>query len=423
MNDRLGVRRWSLCVAMAVLAGAARADDGIWLGISTAYGTAANWVDGIIAGGAGATMTSYSANGISLPTPPAAGISTNIVLGHIRVPEDAQSNANIPMYPGFGMYGHTGSLVLDSGVPGEPATIRNDCVTNTARMYIRSDLTLRSDLLISYNPTNWMKNPHTALYLTGDIAEEGGPCGLTVDNGTPQNQIALFGENAFTGDIEVRQGGLRAQSYTRLGGPGRQFGRDNTVIVTNEDSQLDLGGFSFGPDQSLVLAGFGMIGYGTSGRHGALAASQQTPCYTSVWSGPVTLAGNAAVGMGYCSYYPRKTGGPIALSGPISDQGMGYTLYKTSFNTLFLRGTNTYGGGTVISNGYLSATCKENLGTGPLVCAGGAFLFETPWDLTSAGVALTNAPGQDVRLRTAGQNVTFQGELGPFNANVYKSGH
>ena len=424
MNKKI-VRWMAVCAAGLWVAGSALATNGTWTTTgNTDYGTTNNWLGGVIAGGAGSTLFSYTWTGIDLPVPATAGASTNVVLGNIVIPSDATTGANILINPGFGAYGHTGLLILDSGVPGLAATIQNNCITNTGRMKIRADIQLKSDLFISYNATNLFSGnrgalaaPSTALYLTGKISEDGTRRGLTVANGFPQHQIALLGDNTFSGDIVVGQGQVRAQAYTRLGGEGHQFGRDNTVIATNAGSQVDLGGFTFGADQRLRISGCGVGGFGV------LAASQQAPCYTSVWSGPITLVGDSAVGMGYCSYYPRKIGGAIALAGTIDDQGAGRKLIKNSLNALFLRGTNTYSGGTIFSNGYLSATCKENLGTGPLVFAGGALLFETPWDITSAGVALTNAPGTwHLRLRTADQNITFSNALNLVTADVYKSG-
>ena len=392
------------------------ATDGTWRTPSTTeYAQTNNWVNGVVAGGAGATLYSFTGTGMVLPVP-AMGVGTTIILGNIVVPAEASTTATITLDPGFGAYGHTESLILDSGSAGVPATLLNNCITNAARMKIRSDIRLQSDLFVTYNPTNRWSGPNTAIYLTGNISEDGTRRGLTVSNTVPGNQVALFGDNSFSGDLEVRQGIVRAQAYTRLGGEGHQFGRDNTLIATNAGSQIDLGGFSFGPDQRLLISGCGVGGLGV------LAASQQSPCYTSVWSGPITLAGDSAVGMGYHTSYPRKTGSAIALTGTVSDQGAGYKLIKNSQNTLFLRGTNAYSGGTVLSNGYLTATCRGNLGTGPLVFAGGAFLFDTPWDITSSGVALTNAASAVVRLRLAERDVSFSGALGPFGCNVLKSG-
>jgi autotransporter-associated beta strand protein len=412
-------RQWVLVCATVVIASVtAWATDGTWVSLGggggSDYGRTNNWLNGEVAGGAGATLYSTTWAQMDLPVP-ALNLSTNVVLGNLVVPDNASVSATIVMSPGFGAYGHTESLILDSGAEGVPATLQNNCVTNKARLKIRSDIRLQSDLFISYNPTNRFEKPNTAVYLTGDISEDGARRGLTVLNLVPGNQVSLFGDNTFSGDIEVKQGIVRAQSYTRLGGEGHQFGRDNTLIATNADSQIDLGGFTFGTDQSLLLSGCGVGGMGV------LAASQQSPCYTSVWSGPITLAGDSAVGMGYCKSYPRAVGSALALTGVIGDAGAGRTLIKNSPNALFLRGTNTYSGGTIVSNGYVSATCKENFGTGPLIFAGGAFLFETPWDITSeAGLVLTNKT--DVRLRTADQNVTFNGVLGPFGGQVYKSG-
>ena len=390
--------------------------DGTWRTPSTTeYAQTNNWVNGVVAAGAGATLFSFTGTGMVLPVP-SMGVGTNIMLGNVVVPAEASTAASITLDPGFGAYGRTKSLILDSGVPGGPATLQNNCVTNKSRMKIRSDIRLQSDLFVTYNPTNRWSGPNTAIYLTGNISEDGTRRGLTVSNTVPGNQVALFGDNAFSGNIDVQQGIVRAQAYTRLGGEGHQFGRDNTLIATNAGSQIDLGGFSFGPDQRLLLSGCGVGGLGV------LAASQQSPCYTSVWSGSITLAGDSAVGMGYHTSYPRKIGSAIALTGAISDQGTGFKLIKNSQNTLYLSGTNTYSGGTVLSNGYLTATCRENLGTGPLVFAGGAFLFDAQWDITSSGVVLTNAASAVVRLRLANQDVTFNGALGPFGCNVLKSG-
>lgn len=406
------------CLAALLATGSALATDGTWVstggGGGGDYGRTNNWLGGAVAGGAGSTLYSTTYVQMDLPLP-TLGVSTNVTLGNLIVPESAQVSATVVISPGFGAYGRTESLILNSGAEGVPATIQNNSVTNKGRMKIRSDIRLQSDLYISYNPTNQWQGPNTAVYLTGNISEDGARRGLSVLNLVPGNQVSLFGDNTFSGNIEVKQGIVRAQAFTRLGGEGRQFGRDNTIIATNANSQIDLGGFSFGPNQSLLLSGCGVGGMGV------LAASQQSPCYTSVWSGPITLAGDSAVGMGYIKSYPRAVGGAIALTGTIGEQGAGRTLIKNSLNTLFLRGTNTYSGGTIVSNGYLSATCRENLGTGPLVFAGGAFLFETPWDITSvAGLVLTNKA--DVRLRTADQNVIFNGALGPFSGQVYKSG-
>jgi autotransporter-associated beta strand protein len=408
-------RMMAACAAVVMAAGTALAADGTWTSTgNTAYGTTNNWLNGVIADGVGATLTSYSATALDLPAP-ALGARTNVVLGNIVVPVNASVAATITMSPGFGAYGHTDALILDSGIVGVPATLRNDCITNTARMKIRGDIQLKSDLFIAYGPTNRMTTPNTVVYLTGNISEDETPRALVVSNTVSGNQVSLFGDNTFSGDIDVRQGIVRAQSYTRLGGVGRQFGRDNTIIATNEGSQIDLGGFTFGPDQSLILSGYGV------GALGVLAASQQSPCYTSVWSGAITLAGDSAVGMGWHQHYPRKTGSAIALTGTIDEQGAGRKLIKNSLNALYLRGTNTYSGNTIISNGYLSASRKANLGTGQLVFSGGALLFETPWDITTSGVVMTNVSSV-VRLRTADQNVTFNGGLGPFTSDVYKSG-
>lgn len=142
---RNGTRGVFIRVAWVLLAGSALATDGTWVstggGGGTDYGRTNNWLGGAVAGGAGATLASTSWAQMDLPVP-ALGVSTNITLGNLIVPESAQVTATVVISPGFGAYGRTESLILDSGSPSAPATIQNNCVTNKGRMKVRSAVRL-----------------------------------------------------------------------------------------------------------------------------------------------------------------------------------------------------------------------------------------------------------------------------------------
>jgi fibronectin-binding autotransporter adhesin len=64
-----------------------------------------------------------------------------------------------------------------------------------------------------------------------------------------------------------------------------------------------------------------------------------------VYSGPVNLTGNATIG--------SENSASGTISGVISDGNHDYSLAKLGANTVVLTGANTYGGGTIVSNGTL----------------------------------------------------------------------
>ena len=74
--------------------------------------------------------------------------------------------------------------------------------------------------------------------------------------------------------------------------------------------------------------------------------------------------------------------GTLTEGGAIS--GSGYALTKNGSGTLVLGGSNTFSGGTTLSNGVLVLNNNYALGSGPLTISGGTL------DSTAGGVALAN---------------------------------
>ncbi len=94
-----------------------------------------------------------------------------------------------------------------------------------------------------------------------------------------------------------------------------------------------------------------------------------------------TLFGNVALGGTGARLFQQNTAGTV--KGVISG-GVGLT--KTGTNSLTLSGTNTYAGGTTVSNGTLIATVTGVLGSGNLaVAAGAACALQNPGSAVADG--------------------------------------
>lgn len=76
----------------------------------------------------------------------------------------------------------------------------------------------------------------------------------------------------------------------------------------------------------------------------------------------------------------------IALNANVTDNGGAVTLVKSGYERLYLRGTNTYTGGTVINAGTVFINNASALSTGGLTFAGGSLDTET------TGLILPNNP-------------------------------
>jgi autotransporter-associated beta strand protein len=90
------------------------------------------------------------------------------------------------------------------------------------------------------------------------------------------------------------------------------------------------------------------------------------------------------------------TGTRLTISAPIVNtvEGTNYvgTVRKTGGGTLVLSGTNSYSGGTTVSEGVIVVSNSAALGTGPVNLAGGALNIATgTWAMANAMNAVSNA--------------------------------
>ncbi|MFO0936555.1 MAG: autotransporter-associated beta strand repeat-containing protein, partial [Gemmataceae bacterium] len=84
---------------------------------------------------------------------------------------------------------------------------------------------------------------------------------------------------------------------------------------------------------------------------------------SSVWTGPVTLAGNTTIQVdGTQNIQNGIAAASLNIIGVIGDNGTGATLIKTGNGTLTLSGANTYSGQTLVQEGVLQVNNPKALG-------------------------------------------------------------
>ncbi len=117
----------------------------------------------------------------------------------------------------------------------------------------------------------------------------------------------------------------------------------NGLILSNSSAlatSMDLNG------QTLTIAG------------GLLASSGNTAVIADIAGGGAIKFGTSSGNEGVI-----YTGTAMTISASIADTGAGTTIDKAGLSTLFLTGTNTYSGGTVIDAGTLNVIADANLGS------------------------------------------------------------
>ena len=421
-KQRMAALRLTVAGVAAVVAlsgGLALATDGTWVSVTgnDYYSATNSWSGKVIADGAGAVMTLDPPNTVNY----SLNMDTNVTLGTVQFSTTYGAALGIFPYPSKLTDVGIRYLTMDSG-SDSPALIwqKRDYNSNSGirqRFYV--PLRLNSDLMFRNSHTNALSNDQVSLSLAmvyGNIGEGVAGRSLFINNDHVIVQTALYGSNTFSGNVVVQRGMLKIASLYAAGGAGYQLGAGSSVTVTGGVSVLDLNGFTVGAGKTLILGGSGSTGAG------ALANSCRAPAYISDWQGAVSLVANASIGKGLenGSHWYRGNGGSLAITGDITDNGNGYRLTKSSLSTLYLRGNNSYGGGTDISNGYVNAISAANLGTGPVIFNGGGLKFGQAFDLSAA--TLSNINSKAVLLDTAGFDVTLAGNLSSFTNGLTKNG-
>jgi len=413
---KMTMKMWvAVCIVMSLATGPALATDGTWSITSGGgnYTTTNDWVGAVLADGIGSVLN-ISGGGTALY------VNTNVTLGAILYNVDFGQKMNFASSKDPVVWPDPFFLTLDTGDPDVAAQVwhqRDYLSSGTPMQILDCPFVLNSDLFFRSSFTNkWEDNDGPAFSVHGNIEEGVVGRSLSVSNDHPNTQVTLLGDNSFSGAVRVEQGVLRVSDTYLSDGTLSQLGTGTNVFVTGDTATLDLNGFSFGPEKTLMLGGVGGFGLG------ALANSYQVPFHTSVWHGPVSLVATATLGRGVGggSFWPSAYGGALEIAGDISDNGNGFGLIKNSPNTVFLHGNNTYSGGTLITEGYIVATNAANLGTGPVTFNGGVFGFGGAFDLSA--VSILNSGGKPVILDTDEHDVTLAQSLSGFTSGLTKNG-
>jgi autotransporter-associated beta strand protein len=164
------------------------------------------------------------------------------------------------------------------------------------------------------------------------------------------------------------------------------------IVLNQQLSTLTIGTYGRGMYQ-LILPDF-------QSSTGALRAVSGS----SVWTGPVTLAGDTAISTaGNQNIQNGIAAATLNIIGTIDDKGGGNTLIKIGEGTLILSGTNTYGGQTLVEEGILQVNNPRALGaTSPAATAN---------TIVTAGAAL------ELRSDLELEPVTINGNGIPFNGH------
>ncbi|EBW5179637.1 hypothetical protein DPQ04_09100 [Salmonella enterica subsp. enterica serovar Havana] len=209
---------------------------------------------------------------------------------------------------------------------------------------------------------------------------------------TGAGTLILNAENTYTGGTTISDGTLVANNVEALGSGDVT---DNAVLELNTGGTFDnvisgSGQVVKSGDEMLTLSGANSYTGGTTISGGTLVASN----VEALGSGDVT--DNATLEL--------NTGG--TFDNVISGSGQ---VVKSGDDTLTLSGSNTYTGGTLISDGTLVATSVDALGTGDVT-------DNAVLELNTGGDFTNNISGSGQVVKSGDETLTLSG------ANSYTGG-
>ena len=151
-----------------------------------------------------------------------------------------------------------------------------------------------------------------------------------------------------------------------------------------------------GGSVQVINAAAGVVNTGFQVNSGYAALGSSGPGTTS-FSGPIGLAAGSSLTL------TAASGGTSRFSGAITDGNSGGSIFTAGAGTVVLVATNTYSGGTTVSQGTSSAGVS-NLGSGPLTLAGGTF---QPVAATSFSNSLSVTQNSTISLPAAAGALQF----------------
>ena len=185
--------------------------------------------------------------------------------------------------------------------------------------------------------------------ISGVISDGAGSFSITKEGAS--SLLALNGANTYDGGTIINGGRLQAGNAASYGTGGVTVNNGGQAYLTGTGTYAN----------TFTLAGNGHLDTG-NGNLGALRYSANTT------SGTLTLAADSRI---------TAYGSSGTISGTITETGSarvlelgGTFVTATSGGTLTVSGTNTYTGGTLITNAIVNANSNAAFGTGPITLTG-----------------------------------------------------
>jgi fibronectin-binding autotransporter adhesin len=284
-----------------------------------------------------------------------------------------------------------GGVQVNGGVLDVRNTLADEITLNGGTLYGHGG-TISNTITLSQNSTIEAGSTTT---ITGVITDGDNSYSVT-KTGNGLLYLSSSSGNTYDGGTTISAGEIEVRNHNDNLGTG--------TVTIDDGAGLDV--YNRTINNSLIINGAYTSSYGN-------LFSSNTGTYTG------TILMNAAASIG--------GNGTLTISSVIDDEGNNYTLTKIGTGTIYLTATNTYGGGTIIQDGYLGIDNDDNLGDIPgstdadniQLGTSTAFLFATA-DVTintARGITLLadgNALGAD-----SGDQLTYNGIItGDYNLKI-----
>lgn len=288
----------------------------------------------------------------------------------------------------------TGTLTLESNgmVVNEPLTLNGWLRTYPTT----GGSTYAGSVTLAGNSTFSAKYAGTTFHVSGTIS---GNYGLTIN--TEPGMVRLSGTNTYTGTTSIRQSTLLIGANAPSGAPGALGNATSAVNVgmsgTPSAENLALltdGAFTVGRD--IVVGNQNATGTTTLGGRQTTGAS--------TFSGAITLNRNVML----TSANTDANG--VTFSGPIS--GAAYGITKIGPGMVILSGTNSYGGGTTISEGTLRFLTDASLGAADtgITLGGGTLDYGGTTDYYALSRPITLTADSSIKT-SSGRSLRITGKI------------
>ncbi len=248
--------------------------------------------------------------------------------------------------------------------------------------------------------------------ILGAWATIGNDWATVVSNGTNNNVAAYTGYTLQSGTVVANSSTTNLKIDNTSADPltlGSTVVDVSTIQITDTAARS----LNVATGQTLRVAadgGIWRIGGGSTLRF-TIGASANTGVLTA--GGADNIAGELLL----------NAGGGITVNSKITDNGTGaVTVVKTGTSDLFLNGTNTYSGGTVVVQGRVNANTAGALGTGTVtvqpggqIFLGGTITLANNFVIAGTGWGETAGPGairmsNGGTLGTASSTITLAGD-------------